>query len=36
VLVRIVDGTLKKGQKIRMMGTGAAYESTASACSRRS
>jgi GTP-binding protein LepA len=26
VLVRIVDGVLKKGQKIRMMGTGAAYE----------
>ena len=26
VLVRIVDGTLKKGQRIRMMGTGAAYE----------
>ena len=26
VLVRIVDGSLKKGQKIRMMGTGAAYE----------
>jgi GTP-binding protein LepA len=26
VLVRIVDGILKKGQRIRMMGTGAAYE----------
>jgi GTP-binding protein LepA len=26
VLVRIIDGTLRKGQKIRMMGTGAAYE----------
>ena len=26
VLVRIVDGLLKKGQRIRMMGTGAAYE----------
>jgi len=26
VLVRIVDGKLKKGQKVRMMGTGAAYE----------
>jgi GTP-binding protein LepA len=26
VLVRIVDGTLKKGDRIRMMGTGAAYE----------
>ena len=26
VLVRIVDGKLKKGQKIRMMGTGAAYD----------
>jgi GTP-binding protein LepA len=26
VLVRIVDGVLKKGQRIRMMGTGAAYE----------
>ncbi|HQF31268.1 MAG TPA: translation elongation factor 4, partial [Hyphomicrobiales bacterium] len=26
VLVRIVDGSLKKGQKIRMVGTGAAYE----------
>ena len=26
VLVRIVDGTLKKNQRIRMMGTGAAYE----------
>jgi GTP-binding protein LepA len=26
VLVRIVDGALKKGQRIRMMGTGAAYE----------
>ena len=26
VLVRIVDGTLKKGQRIRMMGTNAAYE----------
>ncbi|MEZ5841270.1 MAG: translation elongation factor 4 [Hyphomicrobiales bacterium] len=26
VLVRVIDGTLKKGQRIRMMGTGAAYE----------
>jgi GTP-binding protein LepA len=26
VLVRIVDGTLKKGQRIRMMGTHASYE----------
>jgi GTP-binding protein LepA len=26
VLVRVVDGALKKGQRIRMMGTGAAYE----------
>ncbi len=26
VLVRIVDGTLKKGQQIRMMGTNATYE----------
>jgi GTP-binding protein LepA len=26
VLVRIVDGTLKKAQRIRLMGTGAAYE----------
>ena len=26
VLVRVVDGVLKKGQRIRMMGTGAAYE----------
>jgi GTP-binding protein LepA len=26
VLVRIVDGTLKKGDRIRMMGTGAAYD----------
>lgn len=26
VLVRVVDGTLKKGQRVRMMGTGAAYE----------
>ena len=26
VLVRIIDGTLKKGQRIRMMGTGAAYD----------
>src|SRR3954451_15789165 len=26
VLVRIVDGVLRKGQRIRMMGTGAAYE----------
>ena len=25
VIVRILDGTLEKGQKIRMMGTGAAY-----------
>jgi GTP-binding protein LepA len=26
VLLRIVDGTLKKGQRIRLMGSGAAYE----------
>jgi len=26
VLVRIVDGTMKKGDRIRMMGTGAAYD----------
>jgi GTP-binding protein LepA len=26
VLVRIVDGTMKKNQRIRMMGTGAAYD----------
>ena len=26
VLVRIVDGTMRKGQRIRMMGTNAAYE----------
>jgi len=26
VLIRIVDGTLKKGQRIRLMGSGAAYE----------
>jgi len=26
VLVRIIDGTLKKGQRIKMMGTGAAYD----------
>lgn len=26
VLVRIIDGSLKKGQKIKMMGTGAAYD----------
>lgn len=26
VLVRIVDGKLKRGQKVRMMGTGAAYD----------
>src|SRR6516164_7058458 len=26
VLFRVVDGTLKKGQRIRMMGTGATYE----------
>ena len=26
VLVRIIDGSLKKGQRIRMMGTGAVYE----------
>src|SRR5215467_5720863 len=26
VLLRIVDGVLKRGQRIRMMGTGAAYE----------
>ena len=26
VLLRIVDGSLEKGQRIRMMGTGAAYE----------
>ena len=26
VLIRVIDGTIKKGQKIRMMATGAAYE----------
>src|SRR5471032_1161074 len=26
VLVRVVDGVMKKGQRIRMMGTGAAYD----------
>ncbi|MFT6670848.1 MAG: GTP-binding protein LepA, partial [Afipia broomeae] len=26
VLVRVVDGVLKKGQRVRMMGTGAAYD----------
>jgi GTP-binding protein LepA len=26
VLIRVVDGTVKKNQRIRMMGTGAAYE----------
>ena len=26
VLVRVVDGTLRRGQRIRLMGTGAAYE----------
>jgi GTP-binding protein LepA len=26
VLFRVVDGTLRKGQKVRLMGTGAAYE----------
>ncbi|MFN7167710.1 MAG: translation elongation factor 4 [Pannonibacter sp.] len=26
VLVRIIDGTLKRGQRVRMMGTNAAYE----------
>ncbi|MTI00048.1 translation elongation factor 4 [Roseibium sp. RKSG952] len=26
VLVRVIDGTLKKGQKIKMMGTGASYD----------
>ena len=26
VLVRVIDGTLKKGQKIEMMGTNAHYE----------
>ena len=26
VLIRVVDGTMKKGQRIRMMGTGAAYD----------
>src|SRR5687768_3391524 len=26
VLVRIIDGTMKRGQRIRMMGTGAAYD----------
>jgi GTP-binding protein LepA len=26
VLIRVVDGTIKKGQKIRMMASGAAYE----------
>ncbi|MEM8813471.1 MAG: translation elongation factor 4, partial [Pseudomonadota bacterium] len=26
VLVRVIDGTLRKGQKIRMLGTGASYD----------
>jgi GTP-binding protein LepA len=26
VLVRVIDGKLKKGQKVRMMGTGATYD----------
>ncbi len=26
VLVRVIDGVMKKGQKVRMMGTGASYE----------
>lgn len=26
VLVRVIDGVIKKGQKVRMMGTGATYE----------
>ncbi len=26
VLVRVIDGSLKRGQKIKMMGTGAAYD----------
>jgi GTP-binding protein LepA len=26
VLIRVVDGTMKKGQRIRMMGTNAAYD----------
>ena len=33
VLVRIVDGVMKKGQRIRMMGTNAAYDVDASVCS---
>jgi GTP-binding protein LepA len=31
VLVRVIDGRLKKGQKIKMMGTGAPMRSTGSA-----
>jgi GTP-binding protein LepA len=34
VLVRIIDGVLRKGQKIKMMGTGPLRRSTASASSR--
>ena len=34
VLVRVIDGALKKGQRIRMMGTARPTRSTASACSR--
>ena len=36
VLVRIVDGVLKKGQRIRMMASTPPTSSTASACSRPS
>ena len=35
VLVRIVDGTLKKGQRIRMMGTNASYEIGRASCRER-
>jgi GTP-binding protein LepA len=36
VLVRVIDGKLKKGMKVRMMGTGASYEVDKVACSRPS
>ena len=34
VLLRIIDGELKKGMRVKMMGTGGSYLSTASASSR--
>ncbi len=35
MLVRVVDGELKKGERFKMMATGAAYEANNVACSRR-